>query len=241
MQDLARLVPKLASARRLSKVLIVKESIRHLRQQRNMCVAAAKDVQDLLAENQRLTLEVNRLRLQSSGSAPSESNPKPITAAMKGLMSVKDEVYGDFSAGFGDNWARNTAEIQIGKDETQRNYEELELLDSNCYAIPGQLDPTLRLLQDHQMMACNMLPHTMLFSGPQTCNQGISVPCLSNTVEYPFTTGTSLFGAADVPSFEDYTPIDGMCRMAGLSDFVSTNNIPHYWTQDPGSIYDLSA
>ncbi|KAL2839659.1 hypothetical protein BJY01DRAFT_250388 [Aspergillus pseudoustus] len=48
-EDLARLVPGLAHVRRLTKVLIVNESNRHFRQQREMCIAAARDMQALLA------------------------------------------------------------------------------------------------------------------------------------------------------------------------------------------------
>ncbi|KAL4860675.1 hypothetical protein BDV12DRAFT_204803 [Aspergillus spectabilis] len=84
--NLARLVPGLAHARRLSKMLIVNESIRHLRIQRDMCIAAAK---------------VYALRAQVGGCRGMVPPPaiRPVTDAMAHLMSVKDEVYGEFPAG----------------------------------------------------------------------------------------------------------------------------------------------
>ncbi|BCS23737.1 basic helix-loop-helix domain-containing protein [Aspergillus puulaauensis] len=103
--NLARLVPSLADTRRLSKVLIVNESFRHLRRQRDMCIAAGRDMQDLLAENNRLVAEVTALRAQAGFTGIAPCAPRPITEPMTELMSVKDEVYGRFPAGFGDNWA----------------------------------------------------------------------------------------------------------------------------------------
>ncbi|XWX00803.1 hypothetical protein V2A60_008824 [Cordyceps javanica] len=60
--DLAHLVPELAHAQRLTKVHIVSQTIEHLREQRELCAAAAREMQALLADNYRLTAEVNLLR-----------------------------------------------------------------------------------------------------------------------------------------------------------------------------------
>ncbi|KAL4876159.1 hypothetical protein BJY04DRAFT_223382 [Aspergillus karnatakaensis] len=111
--NLARLLPTLAHTRRLSKVLIVNEALRHLSAQRDICVAAGRDMQGLLAENSRLRAEVEVLRASRCGcggvpiptAAPTPAAPPPVTEAMAQLMSVKDQVYGVFPAGFGDNWA----------------------------------------------------------------------------------------------------------------------------------------
>ncbi|KAL4910538.1 hypothetical protein BDW74DRAFT_172009 [Aspergillus multicolor] len=105
--DLARLLPDLAHARRLSKVLIVNESIRHLRRQKNMCLTAGRDMEELLAENNRFVAEVNSLRSRVYGPGAPMAAPRPVANAMAQLMSVKDEIYGEFPAGFGDNWAHN--------------------------------------------------------------------------------------------------------------------------------------
>ncbi|KAL2810620.1 hypothetical protein BJX63DRAFT_401684 [Aspergillus granulosus] len=127
--NLARLVPGLAHARRLSKVLIVNESIRHLRTQRDMCVAAASDMQNLLAENSRLVAEVNGLRAQLGGcggiASPQLPVTRPVSDAMTHLMSVKDEVYGEFPAGFGDNWAhyRTSPTVSDGISAGNRGME----------------------------------------------------------------------------------------------------------------------
>lgn len=70
-----------------------------------MCIAAGRDMQDLLADNSRLVAEVNALRAQAGCAGIAPCAPRPVTEPMTQLMSVKDEVYGKFPAGFGDNWA----------------------------------------------------------------------------------------------------------------------------------------
>lgn len=116
-QDLARLVPSLASARRLNKVLIIKESIKHFTDQRDLCVDAARDMQDVISENRRLASELNALRSQV-GAGPPLAEPRPVTEAMARLMGVKDEVYGVFNNGFGDNWAAEAEGTQRSRSGT---------------------------------------------------------------------------------------------------------------------------
>lgn len=107
---MARLVPSLACAPRLNKVVIVNKTVDHLQEQRNMCVAAGRDMQDLLAENRRLVSEISALRTQFGATSTSLVEPKPITAAMATLMGVENEVLGTFPAGFEDN--RTTESVE---------------------------------------------------------------------------------------------------------------------------------
>jgi len=100
-KDLARLLPALAHYRRLSKSIIVHESIEHLQAQRTMCLAAASEVQSLLAENLELIAEVNRWREQFSNMSP--CRPKPLGDGVAALLKVDQEVFGTFPGGFGDN------------------------------------------------------------------------------------------------------------------------------------------
>ncbi|KAH7403905.1 hypothetical protein BKA64DRAFT_462742 [Cadophora sp. MPI-SDFR-AT-0126] len=99
--DLARLLPDLVSCRRLSKSIIVHESIEHLQAQREMCLAAASEVQTLISENLELIAEVNRWREQFSGCSPWQ--PKPLGEGVTALLKVDQEVFGTFPGGFGDN------------------------------------------------------------------------------------------------------------------------------------------
>ncbi|KAK0100210.1 hypothetical protein ONS95_008549 [Cadophora gregata] len=99
--DLARLLPALADCRRLSKSIIVHESIAHLQTQRTMFLAAASEVQTLIAENLELIAEVNRWRGQFSDRSPCQ--PKPLGDGVLALLKVDQEVFGTFPAGFGDN------------------------------------------------------------------------------------------------------------------------------------------
>lgn len=65
MQVLARLVPGLDTTQRLTKNLIVDESIRELEQQQIRYIVAMQNIQNLTAENERLNVEVANLRSQS--------------------------------------------------------------------------------------------------------------------------------------------------------------------------------
>ncbi|KAL4731572.1 hypothetical protein ACLX1H_000545 [Fusarium chlamydosporum] len=110
--ELARMLPNIASARRLTKVLIVNKSIEHVRQQREICLAADRDVQDLLAENHRLVAEVNAMRVQLGGPAASIVQAKPATEAMTRLADTKNHVFGSFTEGFGDKWVEKASKAK---------------------------------------------------------------------------------------------------------------------------------
>ncbi|KAF4993188.1 hypothetical protein FGRMN_6673 [Fusarium graminum] len=112
--ELARMLPSLASARRLTKVLIVNASLEHVRQQRALNLAAAQDMQEFLEENHRLISEVNTLRAQVGGPEMPLAQAKPTTQAMVQLAETKNHVFGTFNAGFGDNWADNAPQHQLG-------------------------------------------------------------------------------------------------------------------------------
>ena len=66
-----------------------------------MCLAAASEVQSLLAENLELIAEVNRWREQFSNMSP--CRPKPLGDGVAALLKVDQEVFGTFPGGFGDN------------------------------------------------------------------------------------------------------------------------------------------
>lgn len=72
-----------------------------------MCIAAAQDMQELLAENQRLVSEINGLHSGQGASRAPPALVKPVSEAMAQLMGVQYEDLGIFPAGFGDNWANN--------------------------------------------------------------------------------------------------------------------------------------
>lgn len=76
-----------------------------------MCLTAAQDIRDLIAENHRLIAELNELRVLTEQN-PLQLEPKPITDAMTQLMNVPNEVCGIFPAGYGDNWAYKTHGVQ---------------------------------------------------------------------------------------------------------------------------------
>lgn len=118
------MIPALASARRLTKVLIVNEAIRHLREQNTICIAAAHDMDHLLAENKRLISEVVSLRLQLGLPGQPAPEPMPVTEAMTYLANVQDEIYGSFPGGLENNWAGDGRESQTGRSDRSTVEEE---------------------------------------------------------------------------------------------------------------------
>ncbi|KAF5661388.1 hypothetical protein FHETE_8450 [Fusarium heterosporum] len=177
--ELARMLPNLASARRLTKVLIVNASLEHVRQQRALSLAAAQDMQEFLEENHRLTSEVNSLRAQVGGPEMPLAQAKPMTEAMVQLAETKNQVFGTFNAGFGDNWAYNAPQPQLG---TSNDVYGIAPSVNNSYEVLDE-SPAINLpmeeIQTHiETLAPVPLPvpsHTE----PQT-NPG---PYMSETVE----------------------------------------------------------
>lgn len=112
-QDLARLIPALAPARRLSKSLIVQESAHYLQGQREMCLAAAAEIQGLLQENLEVITEVNTWREQY-GMPPRQ--PQVPGEAVQRLLKVDQDVLGTFPGGFGDNAAGDEHAPENGRD-----------------------------------------------------------------------------------------------------------------------------
>lgn len=59
-----------------------------------MCIAAAENVQDILAENYRLKSELNTLRAQTLGPTAPQAGAPVVGEALAQLLKVKDEAVG---------------------------------------------------------------------------------------------------------------------------------------------------
>lgn len=142
--ELARMLPNIAAARRLTKVLIVNKTIEHVRQQRELCLAADRDMQELIAENRRLVSEVNCLRAQTQGPAAPVVQPKPVTEAMKQLAETKSQVFGTFAAGFGDKWVEKAsqAQVQTARRSTVHDIPVSDLGQTSVQQTPSIASPT---------------------------------------------------------------------------------------------------
>ncbi|EQB54856.1 hypothetical protein CGLO_05265 [Colletotrichum gloeosporioides Cg-14] len=189
--DLARLVPSLANARRLNKVLIVNESIKHFRTQRDMCLDAAEDMQDLIAENRRFAAEINAMRAQTGLPLV---EPRPVSEAMTQLMSVKDEVYGVFNNGFGDNWAAEADENQRSRSGTADHDLQLGLFP------PGEQTYLAQLSPPDELTLGNEIPFTMPpppFSAQPELPWGLPTTDLPGQV--PPVPGLDMYGSTTAP------------------------------------------
>jgi hypothetical protein len=98
------LIPALAPCRRLSKSLIVHESVEYLQSQRESWITAADEIQALLAENLQVVAELNTWR-ELHGLPPKQAQSASDT--LQKLLKVKEDVLGTFPGGFGDNPAED--------------------------------------------------------------------------------------------------------------------------------------
>ncbi|KAJ5371358.1 uncharacterized protein N7496_007450 [Penicillium cataractarum] len=156
--ELARLVPSLAPVRRLSKTIVVKEGLQHFKKQRAMCLSAAEDMRDLVAENHRLVAELNELRFLAGERNTPPLEPKPISEAMVQLMNVPNEVCGTFPAGFGDNWAygsHDTRPDQSNNDPTMDQAVYCSPADDIPLAVEP---PTQNQMPDDSELAASSVP-----------------------------------------------------------------------------------
>lgn len=179
-QELARLLPNLTNTRRLTKVLIVNKSIEHVRQQRELCIAAASDMQEVVDQNHQLVAEVNALRAQIEGPSMPQVQVKPMTQAMTQLAETKNHVFGTFPAGFGDNWAEEYSQVQ---HETTR---EAGFSSDNSYA-PPVLQTDVNITPDTIQSSLETTPGSVTISAYQEPQVNFNL-CLNTAAEpsFPF-------------------------------------------------------
>ncbi|KAH7470427.1 hypothetical protein FOMA001_g14372 [Fusarium oxysporum f. sp. matthiolae] len=178
--ELARLLPNLTNTRRLTKVLIVNKSIEHVRQQRELCIAAASDMQEVVDQNHQLVAEVNALRAQIEGPSMPQAQVKPMTQAMTQLAETKNHVFGTFPAGFGDNWAEEYSQVQ---HETTR---EAGFSSDNSYA-PPVLQTDVNITPDTIQSSLETTPGSVPISTYQEPQVNFNL-CLNTAAEpsFPF-------------------------------------------------------
>ncbi|OBS24616.1 hypothetical protein FPOA_05156 [Fusarium poae] len=220
--ELARMLPNIATARRLTKVLIVNKTIEHVRQQRELCLAADRDMQELLAENSRLISEVNCLRAQVGGPATSVVQPKPPTEAMKQLAETKNHVFGTFSAGFGDKWVEKVSQAHTETatrskvyDVPVRDLDRTSVQQTASIISPTNIQPRSEVVSHNESLGT-------VYQQPGTCLD----PSLDTTNEAPLLSSfnSTVIGNSHLPdqllvngSYTDGTiPADQAYWFAGM-------------------------
>lgn len=182
--EMARLVPSLACAPRLNKVVIVNKTVEHLQEQRNMCVAAGRDMHDLLAENRRLVSEISALRIQFGAVATSPIEPRAITPAMARLMAVENEVLGTFPAGFEDSRTAESVERLHDGNEAVMAERDFPLLMGDFVPSLGQASFTSMTQQNESNTPWAAPPELIPTSWLQESEiSWDSVPWLCDTTE----------------------------------------------------------
>ena len=115
------MIPALAPCRRLSKSLIVHDSVEYLQRQRESWVTAADEIQALLAENLQVVAELNTWR-ELHGLPPKQAQPASET--LQKLLKVKEDVLGTFPGGFGDNAVEENKNGETAPSATFANSRE---------------------------------------------------------------------------------------------------------------------
>ncbi|KAH7336717.1 hypothetical protein BKA65DRAFT_553354 [Rhexocercosporidium sp. MPI-PUGE-AT-0058] len=201
--DLARLIPALANSRRLSKSIIVHESIEHLQVQRTMCLAAASEVQTILAENLELIAEVNRWRERFPGIESSPREPKPIGEAMLSLMKVDREVFGTFPGGFGDN-----SQVDAGDEDHSHSQPRIE---DRRDPMPNPL-PIIEA-PNFSIVHTDRFPQTFVGDGHQpleAATRSINTLPVPNLLDSTPASGSARFHHPDTLSEDPFTFVDNL-------------------------------
>jgi hypothetical protein len=202
----------------------VKEGLQHFKKQRAMCLSAAEDMRDLVAENQRLIAELNELRFLAGERNIPLLEPKPVSEAMMQLMNVPNEICGTFPAGFGDNWAYESHDVRPdqGNNDLTMDHtayrppaddipltvepptqnqipDDREIAARSVlfpeYALPGETLPPLSL-------NCSLSPHTPVDLSHTSSHQGL-VPDMTQLDIY------TSFDTQHLPTLSlDTIPID---------------------------------
>jgi hypothetical protein len=123
-----------------------------------MCLAAASEIQSILAENLELVAEVNRWREQCSGVGMAARHVKPVNDAVVTLLKVDQEAFGTFPGGFGDNGVGEEQDEDQGAENGRRSLmeEQRELMPSHFlpHAIARPVSDTgLNLPEDPSVYA----------------------------------------------------------------------------------------
>lgn len=97
------MLPPLAHARRLSKSLIINESISYLNEQRAIRLAAASEIRNLLADYNSLITQLNARQYPHIPGGSQQLPHRITTKVLLEFMDVEHEEFGTFPGGFGDN------------------------------------------------------------------------------------------------------------------------------------------
>lgn len=82
-----------------------------------MCLAAAEEIQELLAERDELLDEINRWRV-ASGAPITPREARPVGENLWKLLDVRNETFGTFPNGFGENPSGDDQELEEPPDST---------------------------------------------------------------------------------------------------------------------------
>ncbi|KAJ7617768.1 hypothetical protein FB45DRAFT_1007510 [Roridomyces roridus] len=136
--ELARLLPGLAKTRRLSKSVIVNESIAHQRKQRAERLACARQLRAMRTEQASLVAEVNALR-EKLGITERRESPVGVDAAEdpeeereEGPLTVDGESFGAFPAALVEEDEEDARGVALDSAHAKRGRSGKRALSSGC-------------------------------------------------------------------------------------------------------------
>ncbi|KKY16854.1 putative basic helix-loop-helix dimerization region bhlh [Phaeomoniella chlamydospora] len=103
--ELARLIPDLAEtdSRRLSKHVVIDESIKRHKRLKSRCDTAVREIKALRQERDDLLKEVNIWRRGYGPPGTVSLQARPQDKAVSDLFAIEQESFGSFTEGFGDD------------------------------------------------------------------------------------------------------------------------------------------
>lgn len=91
-----------------------------------MCIAAGREVRELLSSQNDLIAEVNALRYQLQ--IPAQDAPRYPSAVLSSLMDVENHIYGEFPDGFAASEYAATANHQPNSPSTNQTQGQMSLM-----------------------------------------------------------------------------------------------------------------
>lgn len=137
------MIPGLDTTQRLTKNLIVDESIRELEQQHNRYTAAIQNIQNLMADNERLSMEIATLRSQTENACACLGN-----ACI--CADMRPQPMG-FHAGIESNWLRETGSMYGSRQSVDSGIVRASVQSNHCLNMAEQ--PLQSFVQTHSARA----------------------------------------------------------------------------------------
>jgi hypothetical protein len=215
----------------------VKEGLQHFKKQRAMCLSAAEDMRDLVAENHRLIAELNELRfLTGERNTTPPLEPKPLSEAMIELMNVPNEVCGTFPAGWGDNWACESQSHDVLSTQNNDAVMDQAIYCTPTDDVPLAVEPLIQdlIMDDHEVAASSIALAQYSLSTETLSQTSLNCSISPHTAEDLLHTVSPEGLIPDMTQLECYVPFDNHQYPNVSLDTMPIDISTAWWVQGTG-------